>query len=141
MMYLLYVSEAAYPMETSDLLDILTVSRRNNLRDDITGLLLYKDRQFIQLLEGPKSNVIALHRRLMTDPRHTSVRTMLSGPLQERQFNNWAMAFYDLSKVDQRHIPGLSDFLQKPFDEHEFLKTPNRAYRFLLNFKDMPQHA
>ena len=135
--YLLYVSSAAHPMSETELLDILTASRRNNGPQDISGLLLYKGGNFIKLLEGPKDAVMTLHQKIARDPRHTHMRTLLTGTLTERQFGDWEMGFTNVDHLRAKDVPGLSDFLQKPFDADEFLDSPSRAFRFLLNFKDL----
>ena len=135
--YLLYVSSAVHPMSDDELLDILTVSRRNNAPQGVTGILLYKGGNFIQLLEGSKGAVTTLHQKIIRDPRHVQVRTLLTGTLPERQFGDWEMGFTHLDQLPAKDVPGLSDFLLKPFDPDEFLDSPSRAFRFLLNFKDL----
>ncbi|MDX1995266.1 MAG: BLUF domain-containing protein [bacterium] len=141
MMYLLYVSSAVHGITQDDILDILRASRRNNNPLGITGLLLYKGGNFIQLLEGPEDAVLKLHQKIATDPRHHAMRTLLSGKTEERLFGEWAMGFSNVDtireKLSQEDLDGLSSFLQQPFDADEFINTPHRALRFLLNFKDL----
>ena len=50
--HVVYVSTASEPMDDEDLAELLAQSRERNARNDITGMLLYKDSRFIQLLEG-----------------------------------------------------------------------------------------
>ncbi len=69
-----------------DLSEIIGVSHRNNVRDDLTGVLVYDDGHFIQLLEGPGHCVTKLMMRVLSDPRAAEV----------------AVLFYEL--VDQRAI-------------------------------------
>ncbi len=57
-------------MPSSDIEQILETSRRNNAKDDITGLLLYRDGSFVQFLEGPRSKVQQCYDRIAKDPRH-----------------------------------------------------------------------
>ena len=52
---LVYVSAATHAFTKSELLELLNKARANNQRLGITGLLLFKDGDFIQLLEGDKS--------------------------------------------------------------------------------------
>jgi hypothetical protein len=50
---LVYVSQAKYLFQETELKDILDISRRNNIARGITGMLLYDDGgTFIQALEG-----------------------------------------------------------------------------------------
>ena len=54
---LAYVSATRTPVPVSDIADILEVSQRNNIRDDLTGVLLYGNQMFFQILEGEKGLV------------------------------------------------------------------------------------
>jgi hypothetical protein len=79
---------------TSELLDdILRVSKRNNMRDGITGILMYHDNLFFQVIEGNQGGVEALWKRIQQDSRHGSVALMWSGEVAERSFSDWAMGF------------------------------------------------
>jgi hypothetical protein len=91
---LVYVSSASRLLEDAELEAILSVSKRNNLRDDITGMLLYKGGNIMQVLEGPEEKVLALVDTLRHDPRHYGLQILLRNQIAERQFNQWAMAFY-----------------------------------------------
>ena len=61
MFRLIYVSTAVRLLNKDELVEILNVSREKNARLNITGLLLYKDGNFMQLLEGRKEDVLALY--------------------------------------------------------------------------------
>ena len=63
-----YVSSATHLMTEDELAAILDVSRERNARDGITGLLLYSDGDFIQVLEGPEAPVRAAGERAQRHP-------------------------------------------------------------------------
>lgn len=90
---LVYISEAARAISQADLDDILAASRRNNLQLDVTGILLFENDTFIQLLEGPADKVEALYRKIRTDSRHTNVMILLEEAASKRRFPEWSMAF------------------------------------------------
>lgn len=71
---------------------LLAASRRRNIRDDITGLLLHDGGHFIQALEGEERILRHLMRRIETDPRHGSVSYVAAGEINSRMFGRWAMA-------------------------------------------------
>lgn len=77
MYFLIYVSIARNALRSEELLELLRVSRENNMRDGITGLLLYKDGKFMQLLEGPEATVCATYSRIEKDRRHHDVTILL----------------------------------------------------------------
>jgi len=91
MLQLTYISTARDEAE-SDLDRILLASRRNNSRDDITGMLLFNGKRFLQALEGPDELVTATYDRIKLDPRHRAPVLLSSKPITERQFGAWAMA-------------------------------------------------
>lgn len=90
---LIYLSEATAPVSASDLRSILETSRRNNSARSITGVLIYLDRLFFQVLEGPESQVKAVYRTISQDQRHGNFRIVSTGPALSRAFPNWSMGY------------------------------------------------
>lgn len=111
MLHLVYVSSAQELLTDEQILDILHVSRRNNERDGITGLLLYKGGNFIQALEGPAERVEALLERIEHDPRHKGMELLIREQHPERSFPNWSMGFYNLDMLSDEERLHASDFL------------------------------
>ena len=135
MRFIVYVSSAVECFEKSDLVRLLETSRRNNVPAGITGLLLYKDGNFMQVLEGEDDAVASVHRRILEDSRHRGILTLLEGPLTERQFPGWSMGFHDLRSAEPSQIPGYSEFLNVPLTGAEFSAEPTRAQKLLMSFK------
>jgi hypothetical protein len=114
---------------------MLKEANENNTKSGITGMLLYKDGQFMQVLEGPEEAVRATFRRIDKDPRHHGVMVLLKGPVEERRFPGWSMAFRDLNLPDHQEVPGFSEFLNTPLTGEEFGGDPSRCEKLLLVFK------
>jgi hypothetical protein len=93
MRQLLYVSNTESDIALGALDDILTASRRNNELMGITGLLLFIDGGFLQILEGEERAVRELYTRVANDPRHRSPRLMLDREIPGRAFPDWSMGF------------------------------------------------
>jgi len=93
MRQLLYVSNTAPEISLGELDNVLTSSRRNNALLGITGLLLFIDGGFLQILEGEERAVRELYTRISTDPRHWNTRLMLDREVPARAFPNWTMGF------------------------------------------------
>ena len=91
MLQLTYISTVRDAAKV-DLGDILRVSRANNRRDRITGLLHYDGRRFLQALEGPAALVEAAYARIRVDPRHFAPVVLSQRPIDAREFGNWDMA-------------------------------------------------
>jgi Sensors of blue-light using FAD len=135
MIYLVYASSAARLFTKDELADLLAVSRTNNARAGITGMLVYKGGNFLQVLEGEEEPVEALHRKILLDPRHKGIITLICGPLAERAFPEWSMEFRDLGAAEVQSDPAFSDFLNTPLTGEEFSANPTRAQKLLLSFK------
>lgn len=131
-----YVSSARDLMEDAELADLLRVSRRNNIEAGITGMLLYQEGNFLQVLEGPEKAITATSARIERDGRHTGMLTLLREPISERQFPNWSMAFQNLTSLSDEDKAGFSDFLVEPLSANIFRDRPERAYKLLLSFRD-----
>jgi hypothetical protein len=123
-------------MNAEELLDILKVSRENNVASDVTGLLLYKGGNFMQALEGPDDVVMALYETIKKDPRHKDVSIISQEQIQKRQFPAWEMAFTNLDNPEVKNEPGYSQFLHDEFTAEVYRKNPLRAYIMLLTFRD-----
>ena len=76
-----------------DINRILAVSRRNNSRDLVTGCLLFSEGCFAQVLEGSREAVETTFERIQNDDRHSDVVVLQVGPVEERDFPSWSMAF------------------------------------------------
>jgi len=96
MLQMLYVSGASSQMSDTEIEDILTASRRNNLRDGVTGMLLWADGVFIQVLEGEPDTVRPLYRRIQADDRHRNLMLVLEQAAENRLFSQWSMGFKQL---------------------------------------------
>ncbi len=109
---LVYSSAATHSFRSAELADLLERARANNARLNVTGLLLYHDRSFIQALEGKQTVVESLFEKIRTDPRHAKVVQLLARSLNQRQFPDWSMGF--LSDHDAfESLPGFSDFMRQ----------------------------
>lgn len=89
---LLYVSQAAREVTTSDLVHLLVHARRRNLQEDLTGVLLYADGSFMQYLEGPAEGMQRVYRIIKAHPLHFGVVDLLRQPIPQREFAEWSMA-------------------------------------------------
>lgn len=111
---IIYTSAAAAEPTDAALRDILSISRANNARDGITGLLLYADQAFFQVLEGPEAAVRETFRRIGNDGRHRNTVTLLTAPISARSFGDWRMGFRRVApQVLDAHIAGFTDALDR----------------------------
>lgn len=90
---LVYTSTATVEFWPDDLLNLVEKARLNNGPAGLTGMLLFHQKHFLQLLEGPEIAVRNLFDRIAQDPRHTNIRVLLSELVPARSFAGWTMGF------------------------------------------------
>ena len=133
---LVYASSAVELFSTADLVALLQCCRRNNTTAGVTGMLLYKAGNFMQVLEGEEETVRRLHAKILHDPRHRGVITLTEHALQERQFGDWSMGFRNLTAAVLRGVPGYNEFLNGSPGDAGFVERPSRARRLLATFRE-----
>lgn len=109
MYYLVYVSYATTPFSETELVELLQECRVHNKSKDITGMLLYLQERFIQVLEGDPTLVKRLYNKIEKDPRHKKVSIVLEGESPERIFKDWSMGFKNLSLTEYNDLSGFQD--------------------------------
>ncbi len=135
MFFMIYVSSANSSFSRSELLNLLEKCHQNNARLEITGMLLYKDGNFMQVLEGEEAVVRQLYNKIAGDARHHGAITLMQGSIKERQFPAWTMGFRDLNSPDALRTPGYNEFLNTKLTGEEFSSDPTRSQKLLLTFK------
>jgi len=134
---LIYWSRAVRPFSDAELLWLLNAARQTNARLGVTGMLLYKDGCFLQMLEGRLRDLETVFRRIETDPRHHSVQ-ILRTDNGARQFAGWTMGFRNLTdwRLNDPAL-GVSDLMSAPFNADYFGANPSRAQSMLLCFRGL----
>jgi len=102
-----YSSRATQPMTLEDLEQILVDAREGNERRGVTGVLIYVDGVFLQVLEGEKENLVGLMASLGRDTRHTEVKVFHESRIDERAFGSWRMAYLDSTPEQMAAWAGL----------------------------------
>ena len=91
--HLSYQSTALLSVSDDAMQELLAKSRAYNTAHEVSGMLMYRDGQFVQVLEGEESVLRALYDKIRRDPRHTDVVKLVDEPLARRKFGAWAMAY------------------------------------------------
>ena len=135
MLAIVYMSRAKQPFNGKDLLELLNKARINNARLQISGLLLYKDGEFMQVLEGDDEAVNAKMAQIARDPRHTDVTIIVNEHVETRRFAHYAMGFVHIDSVrpDRRELVG--PWLAEPLFSERYRHDPEKAWTLLLSFK------
>ncbi len=129
LIHLIYVSTATEDFSQAMLSELLQVARKNNRALNVTGMLLFHENSFFQILEGEKSNVERLYTTISHDKRHNDVIQIISETIPARSFPDWSMGLSVITSKDLDTIVGFNDF----FAAGECFKNlnPGRAKKLL----------
>ena len=97
---MLYVSTAVGPLTTTVTGTILRSAQAFNADNGITGVLCQGQGVWLQVLEGPRSEVNALYGRIFADKRHKNVQTIAFEDITRRRYGAWAMAHVSMTDTD-----------------------------------------
>ncbi len=113
--YLVYISFRSENCTEEEIQNILKACQGNNKSKDITGVLMYSDKKFVQYLEGEYDTILELFNKIKTDNRHNSVIMLTSFPIKQRAFPSWQMGS---KKMDLENLDYLTNI--SPDDKKEF---------------------
>ncbi len=100
-----YVSEPAQVMSFLGLTRLLYHSYLRNTKLGITGVLIFENNQFGQVIEGPEDVIKSLWEKIQQDDRHKNIRLIEEKPITYRSFKKWTMVF----QGDEEIIKGLPE--------------------------------
>ena len=89
-----YLSESLSDMSFLGLMHLLESARAFNQQHGITGILLYDNQQFGQVIEGERANIMKVWKRIQEDKRHHRVELLEIREIGERNFPDWLLRFY-----------------------------------------------
>lgn len=131
---LVYSSSATQDFWPDDLFRLVEKARQKNAQRSVTGMLLFREGQFLQLLEGPEREVKSVFELVKRDPRHEAIKIILSEPTAARQFPDWTMGFERLDEawsMPRAWATIMEDGLNSP----SMAESPSRAKDLLLTFQ------
>lgn len=134
---LAYISTACDCLKLDDIHNILNCSKENNKDINITGILIYCNKHFFQILEGDKEEIKELFERIAIDCRHDNVIKIQEGYVEERKFGNWSMAFKSYNKelkdLDNFNNEQFYSYINKQLETND----QNVSLKILADFFDL----
>ena len=137
MYYLIYLSSSVKPLNHDQLSTLLQQCRDNNQKNGITGMLLYQNGTFMQMLEGDKQVVLDLYDDIRKDDRHTGFHKVLAGDIKQRNFEDWSMGFFNMDKAGD--LPEFKDYIEEKLALRSFEADSQDAYDFMIMFNKINQ--
>jgi hypothetical protein len=108
----IYASSAAPSFQEYDIPALLERARMANAERDLTGMLLYIDGSFFQVLEGDAAAVDEVYGQILLDSRHTLITMIIREPVAARSFSEWTMGFCNVDPLQAGEIIGENGFFE-----------------------------
>jgi hypothetical protein len=98
---IMYISSATGTVSATQCADIARAAAARNREEDVTGLLLFNSRRFLQVLEGPRDAVERAYGRIARDGRHGALVKLREISVDTREFGDWGMAYDDPARPSE----------------------------------------
>ena len=123
MIRITYISKITHPLSIKEIEAIGIISSKNNKHANITGLLVYFEKLFFQVLEGDDKEVDRLYEKIGNDPRHCDIlRLKTEYGINERLFPTWSMKMINLdNNVDDLMRP-IKILLRTVVESHSIIE-------------------
>ena len=134
LIHCIYASTASSEFKEGEIPLFLERIRSKNARLTVTGMLLYIEGSFFQVLEGPSSVVDNLYASIERDSRHERVTRIIREPIARRSFGEWTMGFDSVSLQQSVALAGANDFFDDAGCLHRL--DGGRAKKLLYSFRE-----
>lgn len=112
LIHCIYASTAQAGFKESEIPALLEKARTANAARGITGILLYIEGSFFQVLEGHAPDVDFAFDHISHDPRHTHVTQIIREPIASRRFGDWTMGYQTVDPLEAGELVGENDFFK-----------------------------
>ncbi|MEZ5661709.1 MAG: BLUF domain-containing protein [Burkholderiaceae bacterium] len=113
LIHCIYASTAVAPLAPGELNALLAKAKHNNAGLGVTGMLLYENGDFFQVLEGPEEVVHRLFEKIARDRRHSHVTKIIAERIEHRRFADWTMGYTAVTQEQLQELEGLNDFFRQ----------------------------
>ena len=90
---IVYLSSASDELEIAEISKILSFTEESNNNHDITGLLLFSDGNFFQIIEGEKNSMLKLFETIKRDDRHRNIQQIFGEEINKGAYDLYATNF------------------------------------------------
>lgn len=114
---LVYISKTTETWTDSGLKDLVSNAVSFNIESEITGMLIFMNDRFIQVLEGEEKVVKSLYQSICKDPRHEKQLILVEHPIHKRNFVGWSMGYKKINTDQLERASGFTNvdqFIEKP---------------------------
>lgn len=134
MYFICYKSHKSPLISDDEIIKILTNAQKNNINNNVTGMLLFFENNFIQFIEGEAAKVKILYSKIVLDKRHNDVKVLSEGKITERFFKNWVMGFRVISEFDLQEMIQMNNIGKFTIDDLLNEAKPHIAMELMKSF-------
>jgi len=99
-MYELFITTIARKQYSDDeIKKIVSDLSVRNTQHSLTGVLIYNDGEFYQILEGEQSTLEGLRDEILNDELHGGVHVIWEGGIKDRGYTNWGLCTSMMGKL------------------------------------------
>ncbi|MFT6790267.1 MAG: hypothetical protein ACJAVX_003668 [Pseudoalteromonas rhizosphaerae] len=110
---LIYASTITEHFNPSSLEEIIEKAALNNEKNNVTGMLCFNRKYFLQCIEGSRTDVNKTYNKILNDKRHTEIILLDYREINAREFSNWSMGYVPTSRLSAQinlKFSGSSEF-------------------------------
>ncbi|EMT5579392.1 diguanylate phosphodiesterase [Enterobacter hormaechei subsp. hoffmannii] len=128
---LIYRSQLSLTCTSAALSALVEQARIRNTEQGISGILLSRGRDVLQILEGTEQRVVTLFNTIRADDRHTGVVELMRDYDPRRRFEDVGMLLFDLDVQTPKAV--LASVLHYSKLE-SYLTSEDRVFKFIQTF-------
>ncbi|MGR7813261.1 BLUF domain-containing protein [Lacinutrix undariae] len=104
-----YISDALEHESLDNIETLYEKAKANNFKNNITGILIYKNKNFLQVLEGEIDTVNTTYEKITYDARHHNIFKVINTTIEGRIFEDYNFGFTIID--NKQSLSNLNDYL------------------------------
>ncbi|GAB1855506.1 hypothetical protein MHTCC0001_03400 [Flavobacteriaceae bacterium MHTCC 0001] len=101
MITICYLSSVRPRLSIIDIESLFNQTKKQNDIYNISGVLIYNDGNFFQILEGEENYVNLLYAKIKGDKRHHNIIEIINSPINEKIFDGFDYGYSVISDLSQ----------------------------------------
>jgi len=108
-----YISDSKTDESLDSLKTLFQQAEENNIKNEITGILIYKNKNFLQVFEGESKVVDETFKRIVKNKKHHNIFKIIETNIDSRIFEDYNYGFTTISdKTTIRQLQEYFDWLK-----------------------------
>lgn len=88
-----YISNSTHGDSIKEIKTMYLKAKTNNAKNNISGILIYHQGNYLQILEGNEKDVDETYNRIKIDPRHKNIIKVINTNTEYRIFEDYNFGF------------------------------------------------